>query len=104
MNTTADASKQIKVCTGPGCKAWKSTTVLSVIWKIMRASLATKYSVCPVPCMKRCGGGVAVELPFHGELLKFREPEEAVNAFKQDYSVPLEAMSYYPSTPSECRV
>ena len=72
------SSNTIKVCVGAGCKAWKSTEILSLIWeKIIQARGAKKLRVCATPCMKRCGGGVVALMPFNNDLFKFRDPEDA---------------------------
>ena len=78
MENFTISSNTIKVCVGAGCKAWKSTEILSLIWeKIIQARGAKKLRVCATPCMKRCGGGATVQMPFNNNLFKFRDPEEA---------------------------
>lgn len=79
MANSSNAPQTIKVCAGPGCKAWNSAKILSLIWKIIiQSSTEEKMRVCSVPCMKRCGGGASVEMPFQGKFFKFRQPEEAL--------------------------
>jgi NADH:ubiquinone oxidoreductase subunit E len=99
MKIVTDSLQQIKVCTGPGCKAWNSKGVLSIFWKTTRKSLGKKYKVCPVSCMKRCGGGVAVEVPSDKKLFKFREPGEALSTFEESYTSPgpMEVLNPCPS-------
>jgi hypothetical protein len=89
MNYFDNTIKKIKVCTGLGCKSWQSGKVLSLLWKITgRSPGAENIQVCPVPCMKKCSGGVTVKMSPTGELLKWREPEEALEVFAhQDPSI-----------------
>lgn len=83
MANSSNAPQTIKVCAGPGCKAWKSAKILSLIWKIIiQSSTEEKMRVCSVPCMKRCGGGASVEMPFQGKFFKFRQPEEALQTIQ----------------------
>lgn len=37
------------------------------------------YRVCRVACMKKCGGGATVQALSSGELLKMRDPDEAID-------------------------
>jgi NADH:ubiquinone oxidoreductase subunit E len=67
-------SKDIKVCSGPGCKAWASEKIARQL-----EGLETEgYKVCRVACMRKCGGGATVKAAISGELLKMRNPEEVL--------------------------
>jgi hypothetical protein len=67
-------SKIIKICKGPGCKAWNSEYVAKEI-----SSTQGSHGVCLVPCMEKCGGGVSVQLEGNGNVLKLRETDEVAN-------------------------
>ena len=67
-------SKIIKICKGPGCKAWNS--------EFMAKEFSNNQGfggVCLVPCMEKCGGGVSVQIEDNGEVLKLRETDEVVH-------------------------
>ncbi len=63
-------TNKIKICKGPGCKAWNSEGIASQL------SQTPSNRVCLVPCMKRCGGGASVRLKDRAEVLKLRETAE----------------------------
>ena len=64
---------RIKICAGPGCKAWNSETIAHSLRKI-----AGGREVCLVPCMNKCGGGASVRLKDRGQIIKLRETKEMV--------------------------
>ena len=66
--------KNIKVCSGPGCKAWASEKIARELEGLEMEG----YKVCRVACMRKCGGGATVQAAHSGELLKMRNPEEAL--------------------------
>ena len=50
MENFTISSNTIKVCVGAGCKAWKSTEILSLIWeKIIQARGAKKCGFARLP-------------------------------------------------------
>ena len=67
-------SNIIKICKGPGCKAWNSEYMA----KEFRNKQGSQ-DVCLVPCMEQCGGGVSIQFDDDGEVLKLRETDEFVN-------------------------
>lgn len=67
-------SKDIKVCSGPGCKAWASEKIA----RELEGLEAEGYKVCRVACMRKCGGGATVKTAFSGKLLKMRSSEEVL--------------------------
>lgn len=73
-----DAStKIVKVCVGPGCRAWCANKALvSMISSVRESKKDENIKIVPVPCMKKCGGGVSVATS--SKLLKLREPEVAL--------------------------
>jgi hypothetical protein len=64
-------SNKIRICKGPGCKAWNSEYMA----KKFKHSGCNQV-VCLVPCMEKCGGGVSVQFESDGEILKLRDNEE----------------------------
>ncbi len=84
------SSNTIKVCVGAGCKAWKSTEILSLIWeKIIQARGAKKLRVCATPCMKRCGGGVVALMIFALKkclTISLKIPKARVVGLKRSFS------------------
>ena len=67
-------SKTIKICKGPGCKAWNSEYMVKEI-----RNTQGSQGICLVPCMEKCGGGVSVQIEDNGEVLKLRETDEVVH-------------------------
>ena len=70
-------SQKIKICAGPGCKAWNSETMASRLKQLQGA-----HEVCLVPCMNKCGGGASVRLKDRGRIIKLKETKEVVNLLK----------------------
>ena len=65
------------VCSGPGCKAWESERVLSLIrWWNEGTPNRGEVKVCAVSCMNRCGGGVSIKTSSHDQIFKIRSLEE----------------------------
>tara|TARA_B100000686_G_C16369374_1_gene751777 strand:+ start:302 stop:547 length:246 start_codon:yes stop_codon:yes gene_type:complete len=64
---------KIKICTGPGCKAWNSETIATRLKNLQGAR-----EVCLVPCMNKCGGGASVRLKDRGRIIKLKETREVV--------------------------
>ena len=64
---------RIKICAGPGCKAWNSETMASRLKK-----LEGDREVCLVPCMNKCGGGASIRLKDRGRVIKLKETREVV--------------------------
>ena len=68
---------RIKICTGPGCRAWNSETMANRLKQLQDAR-----EVCLVPCMNKCGGGASVRLKDRGRIIKLRETEEVFQLLK----------------------
>ena len=64
---------RIKICAGPGCRAWNSETMASRLKQLKGAK-----EVCLVPCMNKCGGGASVRLKDRGRIIKLKETREVV--------------------------
>ncbi|SVE25129.1 uncharacterized protein METZ01_LOCUS477983 [marine metagenome] len=81
MSYSRGINKKLMVCSGPGCKAWDSEKVLTLV----RESINGNRSIqpCSVSCVNNCGGGVSVGLPFSGKIVKLREPSEVFALLSQ---------------------
>ena len=76
MNQT-QSIQHLKICSGPGCKAWESEKLLALVRdSINQPGYSGPTRICRVPCMNKCGGGVSIELSPSGKLLKLREPNQ----------------------------
>ncbi len=64
----------IKVCQGPGCKAWGAEGLLKEL--VNRTGIKSSKNgkkVCGAPCMNRCGGGTSVLVGDDQSFMKIRE-------------------------------
>ena len=77
--------KNIKVCSGPGCKAWASEKIARELEGLDMA----KVKVCRVACMNKCGGGATVQVSPSNELLKMRTYEEALYTLAPESLIPV---------------
>ena len=68
---------RIKICAGPGCKAWNSLTMANRLKKMEETR-----EVCLVPCMNKCGGGASVRLKDRGRIIKLKETKEVAKLLK----------------------
>ena len=66
--------RTIKICTGPGCRAWDAEYMARQL-KDMDIVSMPKI----VKCMDKCGGGVSVRLKDRGKVFKLREKEDLIN-------------------------
>ncbi len=79
------STKKLKVCTGPGCRAWESKKVLALCWRFKkRTNGGEAVQVVPVRCLNKCGRGAVVRLSPSEKLLKLREPKEAFGVLNQN--------------------
>ena len=69
--------KRIKICTGPGCRAWDA----ELMAKRMIDEKNTP-EVLIVTCMNKCGGGASVRLKDRGKIFKLREMAEVTKLIK----------------------
>ena len=67
--------QNIKVCRGPNCKAWCSDRVARELRKNSDSFDLKGISVCRVPCMDACHGGVSVCIGSRGKVLKVRDAD-----------------------------
>tara|TARA_B100000929_G_scaffold22065_1_gene16624 strand:- start:376 stop:621 length:246 start_codon:yes stop_codon:yes gene_type:complete len=77
---------RIKICTGPGCRAWGSERMAQRLTKMPGTS-----EVCLVSCMDKCGGGASIRLKDRGKIFKLREMAEVTKLIKGDASFLTEA-------------
>ncbi|MDC0206797.1 hypothetical protein OAL04_06145 [Nitrospinae bacterium] len=68
--------KRIKICTGPGCKAWDAEIMAKQLLKI------EGIPVTVVKCMNKCGGGTSIRLKDRGKIFKLRDNDEVVSLIK----------------------
>lgn len=69
--------KSIKVCQGPGCKAWGARAVLRNLKCHFKQAPETVVGTSG--CMNRCGGGAAVKVGMRKKTCKIRESHAAVD-------------------------
>ena len=66
--------KKVLVCTGPGCKAWKSERFIDRFsWNGLNGRADSSWQVCAAPCMSKCGGGVSIKTSLNDQVLKVKE-------------------------------
>ena len=80
-------SQAIKICQGPGCKAWASDQIAQDLIDVQRGMNNQRVRICRVPCMKVCGGGASVKLNSHKEVVKLREPDGLLNILGIDKDI-----------------
>jgi len=78
--------RRIKICTGPGCRAWDS----EIIAKRLIGMNGT-HEIVPVKCMNKCGGGASVRLKDRGKVFKLRDMAEVSKLVKGDVTSLVEA-------------
>jgi hypothetical protein len=64
--------QNIKICKGPGCKAWSSDQIALELLDV------NEVLVCRVPCMKVCGGGASIRVNEKREILKLKQVEDVL--------------------------
>ena len=70
---------RIKICTGPGCRAWDAEFMAK------RLQIMDKTSeILTVTCMDKCGGGCSVRIKDRGKVFKLRDEDGLVNVIKGD--------------------
>ncbi len=72
--------QNVKICKGPGCKAWSSDRIARELLEIRDALDLNEIRVCRVPCMKVCGGGASVRVNSTTKIVKLKEAEEVLGA------------------------
>jgi hypothetical protein len=72
--------QNIKICKGPGCKAWSSDQIARELLGIREELGLNEMRVCRVPCMKICGGGTSIRVNGKRQIVKIKEAEEVLGA------------------------
>lgn len=72
--------QNVKICKGPGCKAWSSDQIARELLEIRDALDLSEVRVCRVPCMKVCGGGVSIRVNGKRKIVKLKQAEEVLGA------------------------
>jgi hypothetical protein len=72
--------QNVKICKGPGCKAWSSDKIAREIIGIRESLGLNAVRVCRVPCMKVCGGGTSIRVNGKRQIVKLKEAEEVLGA------------------------
>lgn len=71
--------QKVKICKGPGCKAWSSDRMTSELLGVREALGLKDINVCRVPCMKVCGGGASVKVNSGSKVVKMKELDDVLN-------------------------
>ena len=69
----------IKVCQGPGCRAWGAQGLIHRI-KVLIEETTEKPKVCSSSCMNRCGGGTTVEVVSRQTIVKIKNSPEQLQS------------------------
>ena len=72
--------QNIKICKGPGCKAWSSDQIAHDLLEISEELGLNEVHVCRVPCMKVCGGGTSIRVNGKRKIVKLKQAEEVLCA------------------------
>ena len=78
--------KRIKICTGPGCRAWDAEVMVERLRVMDKTN-----EILVVKCMNKCGGGASVRLKDRGKIFKLREMAEVTKLIKGEVSFLTEA-------------
>ena len=72
--------QNVKICKGPGCKAWSSDRIARELLEISEELDLNEVRVCRVPCMKVCGGGASIRVNGKRKVVKLKQAEEVLSA------------------------
>lgn len=76
--------KNVKICKGPGCKAWSSDRIARELLEISEGLDLNDVRVCRVPCMKVCGGGASIRVNGKRKVVKLKQAEEVLSVLGID--------------------
>lgn len=79
MTQSTESENIIKVCQGPGCRAWGAQGLVDRI-KAMIEESQEKPRVCSASCMNRCGGGTTVEVVSRQTIVKIKNSPEQLQS------------------------
>ena len=71
--------QNVRICKGPGCKAWSSDQIARELLEIGEALDLEPLKVCRVPCMKVCGGGASFRVNAKSAIIKLKEVDDVLN-------------------------
>ena len=82
MNRLKNLNNKLMICSGPGCKAWDSEKVLSLV----RDSIGgdRNFQPCTMDCVNNCGGGVSIGMSNSGKIVKLRKPNDIFSLLNQN--------------------
>ncbi len=78
MAESIKTANVIKVCQGPGCRAWGAQGLVHRI-KDLIEDTPEKLKVCSSSCMNRCGGGTSVEVVSQQTFVKIKNSPEPLH-------------------------
>ena len=73
--------QNVKICKGPGCKAWSSDRIAQELLEIREALGLERVRVRRVSCMKVCGGGASARVNAKSKIVKLKEVDDVLNIF-----------------------
>ena len=79
MTQITESKNIIKVCQGPGCRAWGAQGLVDRIKSLIEDS-PEKPRVCSSSCMNRCGGGASVEVVSRQTFVKIKNSPEQLQS------------------------
>lgn len=79
MTQSTKSENIIKVCQGPGCRAWGAQGLIHRI-KTLIEETPEKAKVCSSSCMNRCGGGTSVEVVSRQTIVKIKNSPEQLQS------------------------
>jgi hypothetical protein len=79
MAQSIKSSNVIKVCQGPGCRAWGAQGLMRRIRELSKGS-PEKPKICSSACMNRCGGGTSVEVVSRRAFVKIKNSPEQLQS------------------------
>lgn len=79
--------QNLKVCTGPNCKAWSSERIARELIEIQQGLGLDHIKVCRVSCMNSCGGGASIRVNEKAKIVKMKEVDDVLNVLGISESV-----------------
>lgn len=69
----------IKICTGPGCKAWNSIEILEDLPEAL-LDFENETKICETSCLNKCGGGATIQVNGNNSnIIKVRKPHQIID-------------------------
>jgi NADH:ubiquinone oxidoreductase subunit E len=79
--------KEIRICSGAGCKAWGAQEIMRELDAMKEILNEVGVAMVEVSCFKSCGGGACLRTADATSLKKFRTPQQAVDFLLQTHDV-----------------